>query len=909
MTLALCVRGRIAAAAFAGLATAIVFAGPNRYGHSDRVERHMLPAVSTGPLDPAWSPDGKWIAFSMRGDIWKVPADGGEAVALTRGPAYHFEPAWSPDGSRLALSMDIDGNLDVGVVSAAGGDVERLTTDRRVDVEPAWSKDGAALYFVTARGGNFDIYRYRFADKSETPFIAGPRDQIQPAESPDGTRLAYVSPQAGRLGTGGLWIKPVDGGEATLAHYEETEYRARPAWTPDGQSLLFSSDEPGSNDIAIVPAAGGNPVYVSADPMNEFAPTVSPDGARFAFVSNRTGPTTLYVAPMGGGPMSSWSEVAITPRKPAATSRAGCEAEFSDRTAGRRPRASIRSRPTNAPTRPTGAFTASSRRPRPTTSTPRDRSSSRCRLAAFAVEAMKGFEYRPASTTVQVPAGGAVDVTLRLSRLVDAPARGWYSGDTHIHDLHQGRFGLSHEQFFNQLTAEDLRVTNALVHMDGTRLMGRWSDLTGKPHPLSTADHILQYGEEFRGSLGHIAMIGISRYVLPFTAGNPGTAYAQPELDFRYLDGARQQGGIAGYVHPYNIPVRQPSGGAGILIPVDIALGKGDFYDIGALVSDEIGSAEMYYRFLNCGFRIAATSGTDNFSDVWRDPPPGADRAYVQIRGPLSLRSWIEGVKAQRTFGTTGPLLFLEVEGKGPGEEIALAGADRPELKVKVEAVSIAPLEKLEVIVNGRVAATAVPTTSQTIAFAGSVPVPQGGWVAARVVALVSLRHRQLCLCADEPGVRGAGRQTVHLSGGCDLSCATWWMRSGRASMFSRRAGGRQPSARSSRLRSTRPVPCTCRLPAAIRRGTSSTVRKGCVTCTCRRLRAPPLGKPRCSSSCGSFSMDPPVRPQPRSFETTPGAMKSSTRCNNRSKGFARKGNAHDDSERGGASGARHWTF
>ena len=106
----------------------------------------------------------------------------------------------------------------------------------------------------------------------------------------------------------------------------------------------------------------------------------------------------------------------------------------------------------------------------------------------------------------------------------------------------------------------------------------------------------------------------------------------------------------------------------------------------------------------------------------------------MQIRGPLSLRSWIDGIKAQRTFGTTGPLLFLEVEGKGPGEEIALVGADRTELKVNVEAVSIAPLEKLEVIVNGRVAATAVPTTSQTIAFTGTVPVPQGGWVAARVI-------------------------------------------------------------------------------------------------------------------------------------------------------------------------------
>jgi hypothetical protein len=241
------------------------------------------------------------------------------------------------------------------------------------------------------------------------------------------------------------------------------------------------------------------------------------------------------------------------------------------------------------------------------------------------------------------------NVTLTLERLADLPARGWYSGDTHTHDLHQG-FGLTHDAFFLQLVAEDLHVTHALIHMDGTRLMGRWSDLTGAPHPLSTPTHILQYGQEFRGGLGHVGMIGTREFILPFVGGQGGTAYGQPSLDHRYVEGARAQGGLAGFMHPYTSAPREPERAAGTLIALDVALGLGDFYDIAALYSDELGSADFYYRLLNAGFRMPATGGTDNFSDVWRDPPPGSARTFARIDGPLTVPAWLDAVRRGRTF-------------------------------------------------------------------------------------------------------------------------------------------------------------------------------------------------------------------------------------------------------------------
>ena len=732
-----------------------------------RVEFHMLPPVSTGPMDPAWSPDSKWIAFSMRGDIWKVPAEGGEAIALTEGPAYHFEPAWSHDGTTIALTYEIDGDLEIGIVAASGGPVQRITNSPGYDLQPVWSADDRQILFASRRNGGFDIFSAHPITPANVPserliveeIVGGPGNQYQPSVSPDGVLVAFMAPAPGTLGSGAIWAKrhvlnntgtPRTADEPYLVHTEETSYRAEPAWSADNAAIFYSSDSGGSNDIAVVSAQGGNRVRLTEVPSDEFGVAVSPDGNRIAFVSNHQGPTRLYTMGAGGGARSSWREVEITSRHP------------------RTETGTVRGRVLDESGQPTPArimLTASDGR-----AYTEDGGFHRMMwvnkrhyahtdgtfeielpAGLASIEAMRGFEYLPTKVSADIIAGESTDVTLVLNRFGNLDplfALGWYSSDMHTHDLHEGRFGLTPEMFFRQLEADDVRVANALIHMDGTKIMGRSENLTGEPYEMSGEERILYYTQEFRGSYGHVALLGLQRFIMPFIGGARGTPYAPDVLKLAHIDAAYNQGGIAGFVHPYNGPVDTPQRAATADIPVHVALGRGDFFDVVSIASLEMESTEMYYRLLNCGFRLAATGGTDNFSDVWLDPSGGTARTYVHIDGapPLTFSGWLDGVREEKTFGTNGPLLFLNV-GHGrlspgtmlePGEEFALESTDDTTFDISLAVTSLAPLDRVEIIVNGSIAHTwGEPdfvgyNPNEVWNLSTTIELPGSGWIAAR---------------------------------------------------------------------------------------------------------------------------------------------------------------------------------
>ena len=107
-----------------------------------------------------------------------------------------------------------------------------------------------------------------------------------------------------------------------------------------------------------------------------------------------------------------------------------------------------------------------------------------------------------------------------------------------------------------------------------------------------------------------------------------------------------------------------------------------------------------WYRYLNCGYRVAAVGGTDKMS---AEMPVGAIRTYARLEGeaasaPFSFDAWAAAVRAGRTFTTTGPLVDLTVEGHAPGDEIQLP-AGGGTLHVEARAESVVPFQRLEIVV------------------------------------------------------------------------------------------------------------------------------------------------------------------------------------------------------------------
>jgi len=354
------------------------------------------------------------------------------------------------------------------------------------------------------------------------------------------------------------------------------------------------------------------------------------------------------------------------------------------------------------------------------------------------VEVMKGFEYRVGRQVVTVAADQDTNVAVRLEAL-DLPRDAetqWVSGDVHVHMNYGGAYRNTPAHLVQQAAAENLPVVEDLIVNKEQRIPDM-AYFNPKPDAASTTQNLLLHGQEFHTSYwGHLGLLNLTHnFLLPGYVGYPNTAAASLfPANANVADMAHEQQVLVGYVHPFDTypdPAKDES--QTDELPIDVALGKVDYIEVVGF-SDHKSTAAVWYRLLNCGFRLPTAAGTDamaNYASL--RGPVGLNRVYVNVPpGPLEIAPWLGALKAGRTFATNGPLLGLTLGDKKLGDELRLAAA-KQDVKFTAWMRSIVPIDHLQIVCNGKVLRDLKTSADQMSAdVEGTLPVASSGWCVLR---------------------------------------------------------------------------------------------------------------------------------------------------------------------------------
>jgi len=348
-------------------------------------------------------------------------------------------------------------------------------------------------------------------------------------------------------------------------------------------------------------------------------------------------------------------------------------------------------------------------------------------LGRVYVEVSKGFEIRPVRKVVEVTAS-TEEIVVEIKRVLPWREKGWVTADTHVHFL-------SPVSALLEGAAEGVNVVNLLASQWG-ELITNVGDFDGKTtwgskEAGGDGEYLVRVGTENRQHvLGHISLLGYSgRIIAPMTTGGPDESALGDSIEILLTEWARQckhQGGLVVLPH---FPQPRAEQAASIVSGDVDALEMTSWGNLYGGIDPY--SLSDWYRYLNCGYLVAAVGGTDKMS---ADTAVGTVRTYalIPLDKPFTYENWKEAVRRAETFVTYGPLLEFFVDGRPPGSRIEMSSSGGTvDVVWRVASVTI-PISRVELVVNGEIRES-VSTPPEQTSGSWSIKVDKSAWLALLV--------------------------------------------------------------------------------------------------------------------------------------------------------------------------------